>query len=61
MDTGSIFLNSLDMHFIGCICLANLKQLNHKGREDRKEKSLCGLWGSNSSLTALTGVRFTNG
>jgi hypothetical protein len=27
------------------ICLANLKQLNHKDREDRKEKSLRGLCG----------------
>jgi hypothetical protein len=46
------------------ICLAKLKQLNHKDHQDRKEKSLrglCDLRGSNSSSTVLTCARFTNG
>jgi hypothetical protein len=57
-------LHKLGKQPVKGICLANLKQLNHKDRKDRKEKSLrglCGLGSSNPSSNALTGVRFTNG
>jgi hypothetical protein len=65
--TGTLFLKSvqrLGPWVLKGICLAKLKQQNHKGREDRKDtllRGLCGLGGSNSDSRALFSIRFADG